>query len=73
MRGGHDRPENGNSMKHWFFATSRAEGDTPGLPHCPCSHRHRTLDEAKTCASRRGNTHVREVYEGAAIKDHGVR
>ena len=65
----------GNSLERWFFATSRAEGDS--LPHCPCEHRHRTFKDSRKCATKRGNTHVREVTAGIlgvheAIADHEV-
>ena len=58
----------GNELNIWFFATSRSEGSD--LPHCPCSHRHPTLEKAMVCADKRGNTHVREVRYGKAVKDH---
>lgn len=67
--------------EHWFFATDLVplmKYGTPSLPRLPCNHQHKTLEEAKACARRRGSTHVREVRgvdsSGAGIgrEDHKV-
>ena len=61
--------------KTWFFSHAEPSGGLGGLPHIPCAHKHRSLTEAARCArNRRGTkgTHVREVYDGAAVKDYVV-
>ena len=64
--------QHGNEMRHYFFATSKTVGGGT-LPHCPCTHRHRTMKAAKRCAKNRGNTHVREVYDRVGIADHAIQ
>ena len=51
--------------KPYFFATNPPIGGH-GYPHCPCRHRHRTLDVAMKCAIKDGKT---QVYEMGKVGD----
>ena len=66
-----------NIKPNWFFShTAKANGVVGGLPHCPCKHKHGTLEEGERCATGRHGTkgtHVREVCDGVAVADHPVR
>ena len=54
--------------KPYFFATHPPTGEAPpgrNYPHCPCRHRHGTLESATKCAIRDGKSQVWHSVEGA--------
>ena len=59
----------------WFFSHRGSNKLAGGLPLCPCSHKHNTLEAGAACARNRQGikgTLVREVRDGVAVVDHPV-
>ena len=60
----------------YFFSAHPPTGDPkPGTnyPHCPCRHRHRTLEGATKCATNDGKSQVWHVVEGVTKAIHEVK
>lgn len=56
----------------FYFAHGEPGVPPEGLPHCPCPHQHIKPARAEACGRENGNTHIRRVRKGKAVRDFSI-